>query len=99
MERSRILATEFDTAFERKVIDAIERDGTPANPEFFSRMRDAMCVSFHKYGPIQNGYPHRVVAIDSIDARIDKYRSTKNTEFLIDVANFFMIEFIRPSVP
>lgn len=57
-----------------------------------------MEVSFHKYGPLKNAYPHKVDALKSLLLRIEKYRETGNTEFLIDAANFAMIEFMRPSV-
>jgi hypothetical protein len=58
-----------------------------------------MAVSFYKYGPIEDAYPHRVNAIKSLRARLAKYEMTGNTEWLMDVANFAMIEFMLPSHP
>ena len=37
-------------------------------------------------------------AIGNIEKRINKYKETGNTEFLADVANFAMIEFMYPSI-
>ena len=38
-------------------------------------------------------------AIGNIRKRLDKYEETGNTEFLADIANFAMIEFMCPSIP
>lgn len=58
-----------------------------------------MQVSFHKYGPVANAYPHKVNALESLHKRLEKYAETGNTEFLIDAANFAMIEFMFPAHP
>ena len=67
--------------------------------KFVSGMRDRMEISFHKYGPIADAYPSKVNAIESCNKRVDKYFETGNTEWLIDAANFLMIEFMHPSHP
>lgn len=62
--------------------------------------KKAMLTSFYKYGPVKDNYS-RVKCLDAIGnlrKRLDKYLETGNTEFLIDVANFAMIEFMYPSV-
>lgn len=64
--------------------------------EFLQGMVDRMAVSFCKYGRVADAYPHKVDAIESLLVRLDKYARTGNTEFLMDVANFAMIEFMRP---
>lgn len=66
---------------------------------FVDGMRNRMIVSFHKYGPVAHGYPDRVNALDSLEERIQRYRETGNAEWLIDAANFAMIEFMHPSHP
>lgn len=58
-----------------------------------------MGVSFHKYGEVADAYPDRVSAIESLKVRLDKYLSDGNTEWLMDVANFAMIEFMHPAHP
>lgn len=67
--------------------------------EFLQGMADRMAVSFHKYGPIVQAYPADVDAIRSLQQRLEKYAETGNTEFLMDVANFAMIEFMLPRHP
>lgn len=76
----------------KKILD------TEFSEPFVQGMRDRMVVSFYKYGPVADAYPHKVNAITSLTDRLRKYAETKNTEFLIDAANFAMIEFMHPSV-
>ena len=64
---------------------------------FIDGMRDRMAVSFCKYGPVADAYPHKVNALESLVARIKRYEETGNTEWLMDVANFAMIEFMHPA--
>lgn len=64
---------------------------------FIQGMLARMAMSFAKYGKIKDAYPDKVNAIDSLKLRLKKYAETGNTEFLIDVANFAMIEFIHPA--
>jgi len=66
---------------------------------FLDAMRSRMAVSFYKYGPVADAYPAKVNALDSLRLRLEKYLTTGNTEFLVDAANFAMIEFMHPSHP
>ena len=68
-----------------------------ASREFLQGMMNRMAVSFHKYGDLQDNYPAVASAFLSLTARLEEYEQTGNTEFLIDVANFAMIEYMRPS--
>jgi hypothetical protein len=72
---------------------------TEVSREFLQGMADRMGVSYCKYGPVADGFPHKVNAIDTLKARLDQYTRTGNTEFLMDVANYAMIEFMRPKHP
>lgn len=65
---------------------------------FLQGMANRMSVSFHKYGLVTDAYPHKVDALATLEARLDRYRETGNTEWLIDAANMAMIEFMCPSV-
>lgn len=67
--------------------------------EFVQGMIDRMAVSYHKYGAVREAYPDKVDAIRSLQHRLDCYARTGNTEFLMDAANFAMIEFMHPSHP
>lgn len=68
-------------------------------PEFVKLMQDAMCNSYFKYGPVKDGYPDKVNAIESLEERLRQFKMTGNIEFLVDVANFAMIEFMFPAHP
>lgn len=70
--------------------------------EKFDQLRKlAMENSYHKYGPLKKNYEeHKCMdALGNLEKRLEKYRETGNTEFLVDVANFAMIEFMYPSLP
>jgi hypothetical protein len=62
-------------------------------------MYKAMCMSYFKYGKVADAYPEKVDAIASLEKRLQKYKETGNTEWLVDVGNFAMIEFMRPRHP
>lgn len=66
------------------------------SPEFVQGMANRMAVSFHKYGKVADGFPANIDAIASLQSRLVKYAETGNTEWLMDVANFAMIEFMHP---
>lgn len=66
---------------------------------FIQRMMDAMGLSFFKYGKVAEAYPLKVDAMASLKVRLNKYEVTGNTEYLVDVANFAMIEFMHPKHP
>lgn len=69
---------------------------TEFNEFFVQGMRDRMVVSYYKYGSLKDAYPHNISAISSLTDRLREYAKTGNTEFLIDAANFAMIEFMHP---
>jgi hypothetical protein len=70
---------------------------TEFSESFVQGMRDRMVVSFYKYGYVRDAVG-KVNMVASLTDRLRKYAETKNTEFLIDAANFAMIEFMHPSV-
>lgn len=65
-------------------------------PKFWQMMADRMAVSFCKYGAVKQNAPHPKL-LDNVIVRMEKYKETGNTEFLVDAANFCMIEFMFPS--
>jgi hypothetical protein len=69
---------------------------TEVSQQFLQGMADRMGVSFCKYGAVADAYPHKVDAIASLRKRLDKYEADGNTEWLMDVGNFAMIEFMYP---
>jgi hypothetical protein len=72
---------------------------TEVSEPFLQGMVDRMAVSFCKYGAVAEAYPHKVDAIECVRMRLRKYERTGNTEYLMDAANFAMIEFMRPRLP
>ncbi len=89
--------------------------GLKAAPEsefsttFTQGMANRMAVSYHKYGLVAEAYPKKVDAIESLKTRLKLYMEggevkgvriqAGNTEYLMDVANFAMIEFMHPKHP
>jgi len=70
---------------------------TEYSNRFIERMKQAMIVSYHKYGPFRKAYPHKINAIACLEARLRLYKQTGNADYLIDIANFAMIEFMLPA--
>lgn len=77
--------------------------------QFHQGMVDRMDISFFKYGAVRDAYPAKVDAIGSMRDRLQLYINggtvkgqrvePGNTEYLMDVANFAMIEFMTPRHP
>lgn len=69
--------------------------------EKFDALRKcAVEVSYHKYGPAKKNFAEgRVDAIDSLRKKLLAYERTGNTEYLVDVANYAMFEFMYPLNP
>lgn len=65
--------------------------------QFLQGMVNRMAVSFYKYGKVAEAYPDKVQAVASLTQRLREYAKTGNTEYLIDAANFAMIEFMYPA--
>lgn len=70
---------------------------TEFDPDFVIRMVDYMSVSYHKYGRVADAYPIRFEALADVRARAKSYRDTGNMCFLVDMANFAMIEAMHPA--
>ena len=69
--------------------------------ERFDEIRKNMMVtSYYKYGSMKDNYEkfRCMDAIGNLEKRLAKYKETGNTEFLADIANFAMIEFMYPSI-
>ena len=67
--------------------------------QFIQGMSDRMSMSYYKYGPVQQGFSDKVNAIETLKLRLKQYMETGNKEFLMDVANYAMIEFMLPKHP
>lgn len=69
------------------------------NRTFMQGMLDRVAMSFSTYGKMSMAYPDKVNAIKTLKTKLAKYEETGNTEFLMDVANYAMIEFTHPGHP
>lgn len=65
--------------------------------EFVAKMKNAMLLSHYKYGYVSQTYPELAQAYKCIRERLELYEETHNTEYLVDAANFCMIEFMFPA--
>lgn len=67
--------------------------------EFDEKRKKAMLNSYYKYGPARKNYGSgNINAIATLRKCLDKYEETGNTEYLCDVANYAMLEFMWPQV-
>lgn len=66
--------------------------------EKFDKLRkDMMVMSFYKYGHVkENAESGMEDFLKSLDMRYEKFKQTKNTEFLADIANIAMMIFMYP---
>lgn len=67
--------------------------------EVIQMMANRMAFSQQKYGSIEDNYPDKFKALTQVSVRIKYYIETGNIEWLIDAANFCIIEFLRPASP
>lgn len=80
----------------------IDWNGAPLtefSPTFVQGMANRMIVSYAKYGAVADAYPDRVDAVASLKKRLERYEADGNTEWLMDIGNLAMIEFMRPRHP
>lgn len=61
---------------------------------FLQGMADRMAVSYYKYGKVADS--DGLDPVKNAQVRLEKYLETGNTEWLMDAANFAMIEYMRP---
>jgi hypothetical protein len=72
---------------------------TEFNPPFVQGMADRMAASWFKYGTHNANADAGIDFLDSLKTRLARYEADGNTEWLMDVANLAMIEFLHPSHP
>lgn len=64
---------------------------------FVEKMKNAIVTSHFKYGYASKTYPELAQAFKCAKERLEAYESTHNKEYLVDVANFVMLEFLYPA--
>lgn len=65
--------------------------------EFITKMKNAIELSHYKYGWASMTYPELAQAYKCIKERMEYYEKTHNTEYLVDIANFAMLEYLHPA--
>lgn len=62
----------------------------------FDRLRkNRVEVSYYKYGPAAQNFGRKLVeTIPTLERCLEKYKKTGNTEYLCDLANYAMFEFM-----
>lgn len=64
---------------------------------FDEKRKDMMCQSFYKYGKASKNFKTgNVDAIGCIENCLEKFKATKNTEYLLDAANYAMLRYMFP---
>ena len=68
--------------------------------QFDQLRRNRMETSFYKYGPARKNYQTgNVQALPTMELCVQKYHETGNKEYLVDAANYLMLEFMYPQHP
>ena len=74
--------------------DILKRD---FSEPFINKMKNAIETSHYKYGWANKTYPELAQAYKCIKQRLELYEKTHNKEYLVDIANFAMLEFLYPA--
>lgn len=74
--------------------EILKRDFSEA---FVKKMKNAIEMSYYKYGFSSKTYPTLAQAHKCIQERLDLYEKTHNKECLVDIANFAMLEYMHPA--
>ena len=72
----------------------LKRDFSEA---FINKMKNAIEMSHYKYGWANKTYPELAQAYKCIAERLELYIKTQNKDYLVDIANFAMLEFLYPA--
>ncbi len=75
----------------------MELPATEYSKRFDELRKNRVATSFHKYGSAKDNFGKQLVnALETIELCIKKYLATHNTEYLCDLANYAMFEFMYP---
>lgn len=92
-EFASLLKTEYSYDFDRRRRNSLsEEHKTGYSEEFDDKRKKAMVMSYYKYGKLsENADNEAYDFFESLKMRFEKAKETKNTEFLVDVANYCMM--------
>lgn len=70
---------------------------TEYSEQFDKERKHRIEVSFYKYGPARKNFGGgRVDAIKTAELCLDAFKKDKNTEHLVDAANYLMFRYMYP---
>lgn len=75
--------------------DFQEMRRTQWSDEFVSYMRNRMIMGYYRYGSIRDPKVPARDHVASMQERLQLYLDTGNQEYLVDVANICLVEFVR----
>ena len=78
-------------------IDEMERTIAHITEEFFNKMKAFLLMGRFRYGRFDESKAYDMS--QELQKRLDLYRSTRNTQYLVDIANFSFIEFAYGTHP
>lgn len=81
------------------VTETMRVPDTEFSMKFVRGMADRMIISNAKYGDVTDEAVKKLDPLKNLEVRLAKYRETGNTEWLMDVGNCAMIEFMFPQHP
>lgn len=65
--------------------------------QFDKERRNRVAVSYYKYGPARDNFGSgRVDALKTAELCIEAFKKDKNTEHLLDAANYLMFRYMYP---
>lgn len=62
--------------------------------KFFSLMKNRLKMGYFRYENNNNSYPYT----KGIEDKLNMYIKTKNLEYLVDAANYALLEFNKPTI-
>jgi hypothetical protein len=77
----------------------VSAPSSEVSQEFLQGMASRMSASYYKYGALAENFPTPCDALAGLRKRLALYEKDGNIEWLMDAANFAMIEYMRPSHP
>lgn len=67
---------------------------TEWDPEFERLMRNRLIMGVFRYGLLKDKHTQGHLIVDAMLRVIEKYRKTGNLEFLVDLANYSLLEYV-----
>ena len=84
---------------EPKITTFEELEKTEWSVEFETYMRNRLIMGAMRYGRLGAVNKPKYDCVSSMIKRLNKYKETGNKEFLIDVANICLVEFVECNHP